>query len=305
MCPVSTSHHYEIPSRIVWFDNSPVVEVRRISASALDQAFWDDLWADAPITAILRLDDQPEPPGTGPLHGGIFHTYRCGSTLLCRQLSTLPEVYAIAEPKFLSQLVLQPHQAPLLLRARIMKVLVLLAQGLGARGQKIVVKWPGMLADCADILVQALPDVPMLFLHRDPVEVLASIAQRPLGNTAGAPAALGLTLPPGETSATAEAAMVIAHLCHKVAQVRSIRRCDYERLNPARIASYFGLETDERERAAMTAAGVWYSKAAPGQTPFVNDSATKRGIASTEVHWLANRFLGPTLAAAIAALEEL
>ncbi len=305
MQPPPSSDHCEVPARIVWLGDRPLVEMRRISVSALSEAFWDDLCAAAPIVAVRPLDDQPLPLGAGPLCGAIFHTYRCGSTLLCRQLSALPSVYAIAEPSFLSQLVLGHPQEPSVLRDRILKVLALLSRGLGARGQMIVVKWPGMLADHAACLVEALPEVPMVFLHRDPLEVLASIEQRPLSNAAGAPAALRLAIPEGETSATMQAAMVIAHLCRKMAQVPSIRHCDYKRLDPVRVAQHFGLDTGEAKQAAMAMAANWYSKAAPGSGRFVDDSAAKRAGASAGVRQTADRILAPALAAALAALPEL
>ena len=305
MQPVPVSDHCEVPARIVWLEDRPLVEMRRIRVSALNVAFWDDLCASAPITAVRPLDDQPLRPGAGPLCGAIFHTYRCGSTLLCRQLSALPSAYAIAEPSFLSQLVLGHRQKPSVLRDRILKALALLSRGLGAQGQRIIVKWPGMLADHAACLVEALPEVPMMFLHRDPVEVLASIEQRPLGNAEGAPAALGLAIPSEETTATTLAALVIAHLCRKVAQVPSIRHCDYKRLDPVRVARHFGLDTGEAEQAAMALAGIWYSKAPPGSARFVDDSVAKRASASAGVRQTAERILAPALAATVAALPEL
>ncbi len=305
MQPAPFSDHCEVPARIVWLGDRPLVEIRRISVSALNEAFWDDVCASAPITAVRPLDAEPLPLGAGPLCGAIFHTYRCGSTLLCRQLSALPSVYAIAEPNFLTQLVLGHAQAPPVLRHRIVKVLALLSRGLGSQGQRIVVKWPGMLANHAAFLVEALPEVPMVFLHRDPVEVLASIEQRPLGNADGAPAELGLAIPARESSAITQAAMVIAHLCCKVAQVPTIRHCDYKRLDPARVARHFGLDPDNTEQAAMAMAGSWYSKAAPGSGRFADDSAAKRAGASKEVRQTADQILAPALAVAVAALPEL
>lgn len=299
------SDYCEVPARIVWLEHRPLVEMRRIPLSALNEAFWDNACLSAPIIAVRPLDDEPLPLDAGPLSGAIFHTYRCGSTLLCRQLSAMPSGYAIAEPSFISQLVLGCVQDPPLLRARLLKVLALLSRGLGGQGQRIVVKWPGMLADRASLLAEALPDVPMIFLHRDPVEVLVSIEQRPLGNAERAPAALGLTLPADGASLTHQAALVIAYLCSKLAQVPTIRHCDYRRLDPVVVAHHFGLGLNKAEQAKMVQAGTWYSKSLPGSWRFVDDSAAKRAGASNEVLQLADRIFGPALAAALASLTEL
>lgn len=292
-----------VPAQVVWLGETPLVEMRRISKAALAQAFWDDIVAKAPIVAVLRLDGQTLPEGRVPLRGAIFHTYRCGSTLLCRQMSALPGVYAAAEPSFLSQLVFGGHNDPQALRDRILKLVALLAGGLGV--PDIVVKWPGLLADRAGALVAALHDVPMLFLHRDPVEVLASIDRAPLGNTAAAPQAVGLAMPSGETGETARAAVVIAHLCRCVAAVPSLRRMDYARLDPVRVARHFGLPIGDAERAAMAAAGAWHAKGVPGKIAFVSDSGARQAEASREVRRLAETYLVPALAATTGALGAL
>lgn len=246
MSATSAEESLIVPARVLWLGETPLVEMRRISGAALAQAFWDDIVAKAPIVTVLPLDAQTLPEGRVPLRGAIFHTYRCGSTLLCRQMSALPGVYAAAEPSFLSQLVFGGHNDPQALRDRILKLVALLSGGLGV--PDIVIKWPGLLADRAGALVAALPDVPMLFLHRDPVEVLASIERAPLGNIVAALETVGLSMPSGETGETASAAVVIAHLCRCVAAVPPLRRMDYARLDPARVARHFGLPSGPRWR---------------------------------------------------------
>ncbi len=297
----------DVPARIVWQGRNPVVELRRIETAALQRAFWDEVWADAPVSGIVPLDQLPEPAGQSALRGGIFHTYRCGSTLLCRQLSAIAGVYAIAEPSFLSQLVLGQEQSPAELSSRLHKVTALLAQGLGKDGECIVVKWPGLLGSRADMLAKALPEVPTLFLYRDPLEVLASIEQRPLGNMDGAALAAGAeeSANGAQHSDAAKAASVIAVLCRQVAEIASIARCDYRDLDPARIATFLGLEPTKEDLAAMATAGGWYSKAAPGAARFADDSAQKRAQASAEVRQLAAEVLAPALEVACRNLRAL
>jgi hypothetical protein len=305
------SETFDVPGNVIWNGDQAVVELRRIAAADLDLAFWDDIVAKGAVIGFASLDS-PAKAGPRPaLRGGIFHTYRCGSTLLCRQLSGIAGTYAVAEPAFASQLVLRAGQPIALLRARLLRVTDLLADGLGPRGTALIVKWPGLLGTRARDLAAALPDIPMLFLHRDPVEVLASIERRPLGNIGAVPAELlaegrvAATDPAGQALATCAA--VIAACCRELAQTQGLRRCDYQDIDDpmlVRLAQLFGLPVDEPARSAMRAAGTWYSKGTPGAYKFAGDSAEKRESASALVRVLAATVLAPALQQAVSALPS-
>ncbi len=303
------SETFDVPGNVIWNGDQAVVELRRIAAADLELAFWDEIVSKGKVIGFASLDGSATQPARPALRGGIFHTYRCGSTLLCRQLSAISGTYAVAEPAFASQLALRDVQSPALLRSRLLHVFQLLADGLGARGQNLIVKWPGLLGTKARVLTAALPDIPMLFLHRDPVEVLASIARRPLGNIGAVPAELraegraAATDPADQALATCAA--VIAACCRELAQADGLRRCDYQDIDDSmliRIAQFFRLTVDDRSRSAMGAAGAWYSKATPGAQNFAGDSAEKRESASAAVRTLAATVLAPALQQAVLAL---
>jgi len=303
----------DVPGNVIWHGDQAIVELRRIVAADLDLAFWDEIVSKGEVIGFASLDSPVEAAPRPVLRGGIFHTYRCGSTLLCRQLSAIAGTYALAEPAFASQLVLREGQSPALLRNRLLRVFQLLAQGLGPRGAALVVKWPGLLGIRARALTAALPEIPMLFLHRDPVEVLASIARRPLGNIGAVPAEL---LAEGQAAATdpddqvlATCAAVIAACCRELAQTqmqtKRLRRCDYCDIDDpmlALLAQFFGLAVDVHAQSAMRAAGAWYSKSTPGAHAFVGDSAEKRESASAAVRALAATVLAPALQQAVLTL---
>ena len=305
------SETFDVPGNVIWNGAQAIVELRRIAAADLDLAFWDDIIAKGTVIGFASLDSLVAATVRPALRGGIFHTYRCGSTLLCRQLSAIAGTYAVAEPAFASQLVLRAGQSPALLRKRLLHVFGLLADGLGPRGSALIVKWPGLLGIKARDLSAALPDIPTLFLHRDPIEVLASIDRRPLGNLGAVPAELlaegqaAATDPAGQALATCAAA--IAACCRELAHTQGIWRCDYRDIDDPmliRLAQFYHLPVDEPARSAMRAAGAWYSKSTPGTHEFADDSVEKRESASVLVRVLAATVLAPALQQAISALPS-
>ena len=126
-----------------------------------------------PIETLAEL-----PPGL-PVAGFIFHMSRCGSTLVSQALAAFESNIVVAEAVTL-RFVLRalavgratPDQAarwlPLLVNAY--------AQPRFAYEQRVVVKF--MAADVLDIALvrQAFPEVPWIFVTRDPAEILASQA---------------------------------------------------------------------------------------------------------------------------------
>lgn len=300
---------YDLPSKVIWQGERPLVELRRVLPEHLTLPFWDDIVGQGQVVGFRSLDSSPIPTGV-PLSGGIFHTYRCGSTLLCRQLSALPGTFALAEPNCVSQLITGAPQDAALLRARLLKLFGLVKQGLGVRGERLVIKWLGHLADRSAEITAALPDVPMLFLHRDPVEVLASIERRPLGNMQGVPEhpqAPGADGDAGSRNLQKVAAM-LAGMCRAVAKTDGISRLDYTDLSEptmALLVKYFGLTVDDAGFAAMRAAGTWYSKAAVGAVAFADDSAAKRTESSALARDLARAIVVPALREVTASLPHL
>ena len=300
---------YDLPAKVIWHGDRPLVEIRRVQPEQLLLPFWDDIVSQGTVTGFHSLDNCTAAVA-GVLSGGIFHTYRCGSTLLCRQLLTLPGTFALAEPDCVSQLITGAEQDPELLRSRLLKLFGLVRHGLGPRGDRLVIKWLGQLADRSGLIVAALPDVPMLFLHREPVEVLASIERRPLGNMQGVPEHLRFAGAAGDAKSQElqNVAAMLARMCRATAQTGGIARLDYTDLNPANMAllvGYFGLTVDAAGLAAMRAAGTWYSKAAAGAIEFKTDSAAKQSESSALARELASAVVAPALREAVTSLPHL
>ncbi len=300
---------YDLPAKVIWQGDRPLVEIRRVLPEQLTLPFWDDIVGQGQVVGFLSLDSSPI-PAERILFGGIFHTYRCGSTLLCRQLSALPGTFALAEPNCVSQLITGADQDTALLRARLLELLGLVRQGLGPRGERLVIKWLGHLADRSAEITAALPEVPMLFLHRNPVEVLASIERRPLGNMPGVPEHPRAPDAAGDAPSRdlQKVAAMLAGMCRAVAKTGGIPRLDYTDLSEptmALLVKHFGLSGDDADLAAMRAAGTWYSKAAAGAVAFSDDSAAKQTESSALARDLARAIVAPALREVTSSLPHL
>lgn len=299
-----------VPAAVIWNGSSPVVEFREISMTALDAPFWEQTLAKGRIVAVRPLDTLPLPDGPLALVGAVHHIWRCGSTLVCRQFSALADCYALSEPYVFSNLIVGHPQPVEVLEARVRRLLGALQQALAPVATRLVIKWPGLLAQHARELAEALPEVPMVFLHRDPVEVLASIKREPLGTIrnlsaeylGGANRQLA-----DESPDTPEIlAHMIAHNCRHAAAAPRLRHCDYNRLplaTPDAIAPFFGMALGADDRRAMRETANWHSKAGRGGAPFTSDSDLNQRAADSELRRLAEEVIAPALAEVRAKLE--
>jgi hypothetical protein len=133
-----------------------------------------------PFNRLLRcrtgLDDILRGPSEGlPAPDGfIFHMSRAGSTLVSRLLAAAPGTDLIVEAGPLDAIVhlARAADAPDAWRAGALRAMV------GALGRRPSRRWFVKLnawhALALPLFRQAFPDVPWLFLHRDPVAVIAS-----------------------------------------------------------------------------------------------------------------------------------
>jgi hypothetical protein len=208
---------------------------------------------ETPIDVLEAL-----PPGLEP-SGFVFHGSRCGSTLVAQMLASVPRHLVLSEPVPLDQ-VLRLRAAAEADRVRWLRAMVI-ALGRPRRGDErgYVLKLDAWHACNLRLLRHAFPNVPWVFVFREPVEVLAShFRQRGAHMVPGAldPALFGLSyddlarIPPEEYCARVLAAIYRAALEHRDSQATFI---DYRDLPGAvdRILEAFGLECSEQERDRM------------------------------------------------------
>jgi hypothetical protein len=112
-----------------------------------------------------------------PVAGFVFHVSRCGSTLVTKVLGASERVLVLAEPGPLDTVLRHTIGQPIEDRAEQFATIVhALAQRRRPGHQACVIKLDAWAVLELPVIRHAFPDVPWVFLHRDPVEVLVSQA---------------------------------------------------------------------------------------------------------------------------------
>jgi hypothetical protein len=130
-----------------------------------------------PVDALLEAEKSLH--GLQP-NGFIFHTSACGSTLLANMLRAVPRNISLGEPNVLYDLLaLSRNQNG-------EDIVNLFRGGVSVLGQKrlgieenYTIKFGSATTFFLPFINEAFPNVPRVFLYRDPVEVLASNMKTP------------------------------------------------------------------------------------------------------------------------------
>jgi hypothetical protein len=253
-------------------------------------------------TPIGVLNGLPE--GLKP-SGFIFHMARCGSTLCAQALATSDAHIVMSEPLPLRGALRAPLHGPATeadVERWLSGVMKAVGQKRFAEERHFFVKF--MAADALDLplITRVFPDVPWLFLYRDPLEILASqqveagvdtmpgqIAAERLGLTASAVAALPPEVYQSHLLAALGQAAIAAHASGRGLILH------YHDLPAAlwkQIPKHFGIEMAEPEIAAIQRMSL--NDAKRPQTQFKQDGAAKQAAAAA---WreTADRIAGPTI----------
>jgi hypothetical protein len=307
-----------MPARIAWCraaDGSaqPVVEWTLMGKQRLLDSFFEETLQRQmmhPFHQVFRRDSSMEAmvewteahPGA-PLGGIIFHMSRCGSTLLCRQLMALERNIVASEPAPVDGVLRASMHIPGLPREVQVRWLRAMVAAIGQprNGEQAFY----LKTDCwhvrhADLLCEAFPEAPLIFLYRDPVEVMVSQRRMPSVWTVPGmvhPHALGMEFSdwdPRETDVYC--ARALANICEAgLRATQSDPRCvlvNYSELPEAmygRLVGHFGLR--EANVPAMREAAQQNSKV-PGMT-FVGDARTKQAEATERLRAVVAEHLQP------------
>jgi len=255
-----------------------------------------------PSTSLEVLTDRANSHPGLPLQGIIFHMSRCGSTLVSQSLAALPDSVVLSEPPAVDTVLEWLNAATPdgntpdtnLLNS----VIAALGQPRRPEDKSLFLK-----TDCwhichIDRILSAFPDVPWLFLYRNPVEVLVSQMHNPaLYLIPGSLIGHGLR-PPEKllTQPLEHGAWVLSQVLN--AAVESIQQhpngllINYNELPEAletHIAGHFNLHLGHAESSAVKAVSINDSKR-PYQ-PFKADSTSKQADVNDTVKAISNRWL--------------
>ena len=240
--------------------------------------------------------------------GFIFHMSRCGSTLVAQMLAALSASIVISEAAPIDAAVQVARGLPEEDGARLLRAFVL-AFGRKRRGDErhYVVKLDCWHTLALPLFRRAFPDVPWLFLYREPVEVLVS--QMRMRGMQMVPQFLA----PGFFGIAADAcsmdddycARVLAAVCRAVIVHHGLGGgllVNYRQLPQAvgtAILPHFGISCCPDEQARMQQAAQQDAKTPC--LPFVGDADAKQRAATDQIRRAADR----NLAAIYSQLEAL
>jgi len=243
-------------------------------------------------------------PGLEPT-GFIFHLSRCGSTLVSQMLASLDENIVISEAPPIDRVIREALSDRNLSREGRLSHLKWIIGALGQRRKEVETQY-FIKFDCwntldIDLICEAFPDVPWIFLYRNPVEIMVSQMRERGVHTI--PGAVGSIVPdldlaqaiqiPGEEYC----AMVLARICESVLKFSLGEKgmfVNYSELPNAVsgiIAKHFGIEFSKEDLERMTSTTKFHAKTP--QMEFTEDARTKQDSASEAVRKATERWLMP------------
>jgi hypothetical protein len=225
--------------------------------------------------------------------GFIYHLSRCGSTLAGRALGSLPGVCVLSEPAPLDHMLRAMADRPLdeqVLAAR--WILQALSPVETADDCQLVVKLDGWHIHLFPVLRLAFPDVPWIFLSREPVEVMVSHERQ--HGAQMIPGALPqplLGVPHGDHSLVDYGAHVLAAMLRSAVHYHGDGGLliDYSELPGAistLIAPHFGISVDVPLHAVLSV------NAKNPVLEFSPDGASKRASVSPKTQEAVDRIIG-------------
>lgn len=307
--------HDWVPIRVYRREGEPLIDW-----CYMGNARFTDPFFDVTITRLLqepfnRLFRHQTPieflgeiagsdPGIPPT-GFIFHMSRCGSTLAAQMLAKLEHNIVLSEPSPVDSVLRANSVNPSITDEQRVTWLRWLIAAFGRKRvgaeKHFFIKFDSWSTLDLNLILEAFPGVPWIFLYRDPIEVLVSqINNRGVQTIPGAIGQLlpGLSLAEILQMQSEEyCARVLAAFCEAALDHASDRRglmVNYTQLPDvvtAQIFEHFNVSYSEDDAAKMAAAAVFNSK-----TPALNfspDSKQKRESADDTLRNIADTFLYP------------
>lgn len=307
-----------MPIRFYWQENAPVIDWIYLDGTRFIEPFFeqtiDGMMMQTPFNRLFRhqtsvdilLDWQSRRPGVKP-SGFIFHLSRCGSTLITQMLATSDQHVVLSEPGPVDS-VLHAHlrnpavsNSERMTWAQAMVSAMMPAQDSGLKG---FIKFDSWHTAHLPLLKTAFPDVPMIFLYREPIEVLISqLARRGSQTIPGyyTATALGLDLMTAmQLSAEEYCSRILQKTCECVLAdntADSMLLINYTQLPEfvfKKILPFFGVTLSDTEIEQMKRSTTRDAK--DPHFSFSPDSARKQSEATPELRAIIDRLVTPLYA---------
>jgi len=258
-----------VPARVVWSGAEPRIDWLLMRKQRLAEPFFEqsvDRIARRPFHTLFRRQTSMDEmvawteanPGV-PLRGIITHMSRCGSTLISQALAAVERNIVASEPSPLDTLLRAHLQVPGLARETQIRWVRAMVSALGQPRngeQAMYVKFDCWHVHQRELLREAFPETPWIFLYREPMAVMLSHARMPAAWTIPGmlhPLVLQMEMADWNPAATEEyCARALANICE--GGLKAVREdpggmlMNYSELPQAmwgRLLGHFGLEAGD------------------------------------------------------------
>jgi len=233
--------------------------------------------------------------------GFIFHLSRCGSTLISQMLAAMPENIVISEASPIDYVLRKAKLSEEKRIDRLRWVINALGQKRSDKEQNYFIKFDTWNTLSIDIIQKAFPDVPWIFLYRNPAEIIVSHIRQP-----GAQMIRGLIkeiLPELsfdeilQLSSEEYCARILGNICKCVLETLSIceglavNYTELPEIMYSKIPRHFQIEFSREQIDLMTSASKFNAK-----TPvikFVSDTDSKQSDVNEAITKAAEKFVDP------------
>lgn len=303
-----------LPIRVYWRERQPFVDWCYMGNERFTKPFFDntiELQLREPFNLLFRHQTSmdflgemhKQNPGLEP-NGFIFHMSRCGSTLVAQMLSALAQNIVISEPPQVDSILRTSRKNPAIADEQRIDWLKWMVSALGQEraGEKYYfIKFDSWSMIDLNLIRRAFPEVPWIFLYRNPVEVLVS-QMRERGSQM-IPGAIGQLLPGVDFMESLQmpaeeyCARVLARFCENAingAKNGEALFINYNQLPEAvtsAMIEHFQIDYSPEDVENMKNSAQFNAK-----TPalsFAPDSEAKRNQASAEVIKAAEKWINP------------
>jgi hypothetical protein len=270
-----------LPTRITFRNGQPWATWIYAPGQRFTEPFFDEqlrICQRDTFTALFRREIPLGPlPAVRPA-GFIFHMSRCGSTLISRSFAAAESTLVLSEPAPLDDIV-QTKRADWLAW-----IVAALGNARSAEQTRYVIKLDAWHIRSLPLFRQVFPDVPCIFVYRDPLEVLVSHVRQPgMQSSPGAldPAILGMSFADITTLSRRQwCVRVLRGFLESALEFRDDPKgmfVDYSELPGAirgKIARHFGMDFSPEDEARVQAATSRNAK--NPQADFEDDRAAKQ-----------------------------
>ena len=296
---------------LTWMDMSGVRLAEPFFQQTIDKLKATDPGCHEVFTEFATLVQLEKTFDSVSPSGFIFHSSRCGSTLLANACRALDGALVLSEPPAVDKLIARFITDVDENRTKETLYSIFLRAVVSALGQKrfgderhLFLKFACCSVSQIERIRRIWPNVPWVFLYRDPVETIVSNIQnlpawlqdddhRVLASITGTSPDEVAAMTPEELCARAIGSF-FATACgaHRIANDRALL-LNYSQLTLTEIANvleFFGVKPAAAERETIARQIQKYSKAASGERAFIADAEAKQLAASDLVHEMAERW---------------